>query len=203
MTIIYKTHEDILKALNSNIRTEDSFRKDAEDLDKQELDYEKRVFTAPLIGCGAGLILLASSIGSGKIPSEMIAVLLPSLWVFFFGLVLSILAGLCYFLHIVFCIDAKRKQGNAQQIVLDKYDNIRQITREKGDAQINYVVSKDDLVLFDKAIKYHEKVPSLLKLAGSCLIAARILVLVSALLFIAGVTIPLTLLSLQYDFFWK
>lgn len=203
MAVIYKNHDDIISALTADIRTEDSFRKDAEDLDKQELDYEKRVFTAPLIGCGAGLILLASSIGSGKLTQEITALVVPSLWAFFLGVILSVLAGLCYFLHIVLSSDAKRKQGNAQQIVLDKYDAIRRLNPDTSSGQINYVPSASDLVLFDKAVDFHKTVPSLQTLARRCLITARVLVLISAFLFIIGVAIPLTLLSLQYNFIWE
>jgi len=183
-----KEKEDFIKLLNLPIFTTTDFSELAEQYSLIEREFEKKVYSAPLIGCGAGLILFTSGLTSSKIGIDNYYLIIPSLWAFFFGVVFAVIAGMFYIWNVSKWNNEYINRGNAQNIYKDIHPKMP--TSKK--VPIGYdsfdAVTKVQIDLAAKALASANK---LAKKGQLYLIIARCLIVLSALSFCTGVFVPL------------
>jgi len=196
-----ESRDEIIKQLKNPTRWEENFRELAVGIHQSHIEYEKKVFTAPLIGCGAGLILYSTALVKSDFSNLIVSNLIPGLWSFFLGVILSILAMTLYAIHLAKESEELICKGNAQNSFLDIRDKLWKNHRDKVDSiSTNFDPSIEKSIL--NIINWHIEAKKLNKGSNRALKYSRIFILTSASLFILGVLIPLTILTFQTEFIW-
>lgn len=192
-----KKRQDFISRLLSPIRTESNHRAIADKLGTLESEYEKKVYNAPLIGNGAGMILFASSITSGKMPAEFLPMVIPSIWCFFLGVIASVLAGVFYIRNLSHWCRERIELGNSQDKYLDIYDSMRRFGFIAGkSASFDFSSATNGQI--DTALYEIEEANRFAKRGARSLLIARVLIVFSGLLFVGAISIPLLKMSFQY-----
>ena len=186
----FKTREDVLRGLEDPILNDRSYRRDADDIEKIENEFEKKVVTAPLVGNGAGLLLCANFLGKDATHSDFFGVVVISSWSFFLGVVAIIFGGIAYIVHLSKCVEAKRCLGDAQASFHTLYKSLR---RDKPAGYVPEDISLNDAgeSLMKPLMENLEKHLRLYAFSDRFLYLARFLFLLSAVGFCIGVFVPL------------
>ena len=183
-----KEREDFIKLLNAPIHATSNFDELAKEYSLIERDFEKKVYTAPLIGCGAGLILFASALVSNKIDADSYYLVIPSLWLFFLGVVCAIFGGIFYIWNLSAWGNENTERNNIQNIYKDIHPKIHKNKHTFIEYEMFSAVSK---IQIDRAVTIMQRVKNLSKKGKICLFFARLFIVLSGFLFFLGVFIPL------------
>lgn len=183
-----KEKEDFIKLLNLPIFTTTNFSELAEEYAQIEREFEKKVYSAPLIGCGAGLILFTSGLTSNKIGIDNYYLVIPSLWAFFLGVVFAVLAGMFYIWNVSKWNSEYTHRGNAQNIYKDIHPKMPKNKKSPIEYDSFDAVTK---IQIDQAANTLKSANKLAKRGQLYLIVARCLIVLSAISFCIGVFVPL------------
>jgi|GEM_PF-4300668 len=191
--------ESFHKIVVSTRYKSESFWEFADDLKKENLEYEKRLVTAFLVANGSGLVLCFGAFVSNSLPRQDLLILVPSLWLFLVGLV-SVASGLVFYLRNLSHLETYyRTKGNIQSVIQSIRMNLE---RQKID------IEKFSVSEFSKNFKldFDEVTPQLSLTKSASLTAARIMIYARVaffcgfLCFIFGILIPIISISMTTKF---
>lgn len=188
-------YDKILSNLNDQVLRSNNHSEVAGNYTKIIEAFEMKIYSAPLIGCGAGLILYASAFRTTDINKDVYVGLLFGSWFFFLGVCLAVLGGVSYIQNMSNWKDESIDRNNSQNIFIDLHKSLNE-ERKAGKKLklLNFTQSAigrfDEMLTLDKSAERHAV------LGGRWVILARTLIFFSGLFFVVGVSIPLTILSL-------
>lgn len=186
---------ELIEKLHHPVKTEHNYRERAVDFSKTIESFEMKVFSAPLIGCGAGLILFASVFKAPVAESPIYPGIIFGLWCFFLGVCSALTGGMFYIFNMYQWKEEQILLGNAQNMFLSIYDKFGTARSSSSHKKPNDFLPHT-LNQFQKIIEYENKAKKAGKRGQRWVIFARVCIIFSASLFFIGVLIPLVLLTL-------
>ncbi|MDB2437205.1 hypothetical protein N9W89_00695 [Hellea sp.] len=195
-------YQKIIDKLHSPRRRVKNYDELSSQYVKQIEAFEMKVYSAPLIGCGAGLILFASALKSANIPNAVYAGLLPGIWCFFIGVSAAIVGGVFYIFNMSAWKDEQIIKSSAQNSFLSLYDNFSKYRLTEQFRELREF-PKHTVAEFDHIISLSKKA-ELYSIKGQYwLTRARWLIVASGILFFIGVLLPLGFITFGSNFLWQ
>ncbi|MEP6343261.1 MAG: hypothetical protein ABJ275_08095 [Maricaulaceae bacterium] len=196
-----ETEEQIIKNLKSNVRKEGNYAPLIESYSQQIIDFEKRVFVAPLVGNGGGLVLIASGLINSEYNEEIVFFTLISLWSFFFGILVVFLSGMIFIKSLYNWKESYTCKRNSQDEFLSIRDNFHKNLRDNGcnnTANVsNKIINEQYSKQYPSIISNFSKYKRLLEKGNRLVKWGRFFSYLSCLFFIIGVFVPLLLLTIK------
>ena len=191
--------ERIITRLHATKIDVQNFKELSENYNKEIEVFERKVFSAPLIGCGAGLVLFATAFKSNEINPLIVSALLPSLWFFFFGVLFSVITGLFYIFNMSNWRDENIISNNVQNSFITFHKSFSGPRGSNEYRKIEDFNSSEKSELLKMASQLKE-VKNHNKWGQRWVVGARIMIMLSSACFIIGVVIPLVIASVNSKF---
>jgi len=194
-----QNREEIFQSLKSSVKSQTDFHDLADTLQKEGIGHEKKLFYAPLVGSGAGLLLSANAVVGADFSVEILSAVLPSIWLFFLSVVASIISALLYIKELQYSYNYNLCKGNAENSYMNLRGRLKLFEPTHANTTIDSI-SEEDLLLFDRIVEFETSATEHFNASKKKSVLSKMMFRLASGFFVLAIVIPLIVLSLKTEF---